>query len=133
MESQTLAQQGKFKEAVAALVRETGGGVSFVEIVQLLESYMTVEGERQLTYPDHPMIVLWVGMSHEFCQLMRELVSEQVLKCRPTEWLVYLADRAVLTLPLATELAEYQEPHWLPVVFDLIVPPSTTRDERKPV
>ena len=129
MESQTLAQQGKFKEAVAALVRETGGGVSFVEIVQLLDPYMPVQGDRQLTYPDHPTIVLWDEMSHEFCQLMLELVSEQILKCSPTEWLVYIADRMVLTLPLATELTQYQEPHWLPVVFDLVDPQLPIRNE----
>jgi hypothetical protein len=129
MESQILAQQGKFKEAVAALVREAGGGVSFVEIVQLLEPHMTVEGDRRLTYPEHPMIVLWDGMSHEFCQLMQELVSEHVLKYSPTEWLVYMADRVILTLPLATEVKEYQEPHWLPVVFDLVDPHPPTLDE----
>lgn len=130
MESQTFAQQGKFKEAVAALVRETGGGVSFVEIAQLLGPCMTLEGDRQLTYPGHPMIVLWDGMSHEFCQLMQELVSEHVLKCSPTEWLVYMADRVILPLPLATELIDYQEPHWLPVVFDLVDPQPTTLHER---
>lgn len=129
MESQALTQQGKFKEAVAALVRETGGGVSFVEIAQLLEPYMPVKGDRQLTYPDHPMIVLWDGMSHEFCQLMQELVSEQNLTCSPTEWLVYLADREMLTLPVATELTEYQEPHWLPVVFDLVDAHPSPPDE----
>ncbi len=120
MTSQEFAQQGQFKEAVTALVRETGGGVSFVEIVQLLEPYMPVQGDQILTWPGYPTIVLWSGMSHEFCQVILDLMSEGILKCSPTEWLVYMADREILRLPLATELVQYKELHWLPVVFDLV-------------
>ena len=122
MTSQEFAQQGKFKEAVTALVRENGGGVSFVEIVQLLEPHMPVQGDRELTWPGYPTIVLWNGLSHELCQVILELVGERILKCSPTEWLVYMADRVILRLPLATELTQYPDSHWLPVVFDLVEP-----------
>jgi hypothetical protein len=63
-------------------------------------------------------------MSHELCQIIQDLMSERIIKCSPTEWLVYMADREILLLPLATELIQYQEPHWLPVVFDLVDPQS---------
>lgn len=119
MNAEDFAKQGQFKEAVIALIREKGGGVSFVEIAHLLAPFMAVKGDRAFTWPGYNTIVLWLGMSSELVMLIQELMSEQMLKCSPTSWLVYMSDHEVLLLPLATELIPYPEPHWLPAVFDL--------------
>lgn len=118
MTAHTLAEQRNFSGAVIELVREKGGGVSFVEIEDLLSPFMTVQGERSLALPDHANIILWMNMSETVSHLIEELVNNKVLVYSPVEWLVYLIDRKLPTLPLATEARSYDTPHWLPVAFN---------------
>jgi len=107
----TLAEQRDFSGAVIELVREKGGGVSFVEIEDLLSPFMTVQGERSLALPDHANIILWMNMSETVSHLIEELVNNKVLVYSPVEWLVYLVDRKLPKLPLATEARSYDTPH----------------------
>ena len=118
MLARSLAEQRDFKSAVIELVRETKGGVSFAEIEDLFSPFMDVHGEQAVTLPGYPNIILWMNMSSALCQVIEELVTDKVLTYSPVEWLVYVADRKILSLPLATRPEVYDTPHWLPVAFD---------------
>lgn len=103
--------------AVEALIADQGG-VTFVEIAQLLARRgVPVEGTLELVIADRN-IVLWAGMSERFMTIMEAVRARRRVTPRPTSALTYMADGGFLRLPLAKQARRrYTTPHWLPTVF----------------
>jgi hypothetical protein len=95
-------------------------GVSFVELEHwLAERGMTVQGDLQLEPLDN--VILWAGVSQEFCDFLDALRATGRLDMRSMgameAFLVYSADGKLLRLPFAKRIPKkgYKEPHWAPV------------------
>jgi hypothetical protein len=119
------ARQGNYAQAIISLV-QTRRGVSFVEITDLLEPYMEVQGQQALHLPDYPNLILWSGMSEAACTAIREALATGTIEYRPTSPLVYMIDGGFPDMPLAKSLRHYTVPHWVPVTLN----PKDTRQAK---
>jgi len=122
-------QAGNYIDAVAGFVSERGG-VSFVELRDLLSPYIPVLGDVAMFLPGYENIILWAGMSTEFFQVIAEALRTHRIETKPTQVLVYLIDGEALNMPLAKSLRQYKEPHWLPVAFNKYTPVGRRRSNK---
>lgn len=92
-------------------------GVTFVEIKRILSEHIRIDGD--LSYELSPNVILWAGMSEDFCQIMENLRLGKKIEIRPTHFLTYIADGEGIKLPVALRPSKkgYKKPHWLPVCF----------------
>ena len=119
-----LAEAGDLKAALVALVRDRDH-VSFIEVERLFGPYMPTEGEHAL----EPIpaggksvnIIVWLGMSQQFFDLIRECLSEGLIRIVPCPFWIYVIDGKVPSLPVARRVPKggYKEPHWAPGVMRL--------------
>lgn len=113
-----LLEAKDFAGAIVELVRARDW-VTFIEVNQLLEGHMEVRGrfclEPQLN------LVVWGGMSEEYCDLISDILRTKRLALAPTSWLCYLIDGGGLKYPLAKRPPKngYKNPHWAPVCLRL--------------
>ena len=101
---------------IEVLIRERGGGVSFVELSSLLGE--EAEGDNWFGNGDYN-IWWWFGMSDLFVEALVSL--RPVIEPTATTFLVYAADGAIPRMPLAKRATRYKKPHWLPTVWNLRV------------
>lgn len=111
---ETLA---RVKQSLLEAARTLRSGISMVELVN--NAGPEARGDYMLTAPGHPNVVLWTGVSAEFCRAYSELMRDKLLECVPTTALVYFIDGEALDLPLVKSLRAYKTPHWLPVTVKL--------------
>jgi hypothetical protein len=103
----------EMSERIVTAVRDIGGGVSFVEIVNAVGE--EANGDLQLGWPNLN-VVLWFGVSEAFINAFA--LAKQQIYPHPSDFLVYMMDGAVPHIPVAKQLKKpYKKPHWLPVVF----------------
>lgn len=103
----------QMSERIVKTVRDIGGGVSFVEIVNAIGE--EANGDLQIGWPDLN-VQLWFGVSDDFIDAFN--LAKQHIYPHPSEFMVYMMDGAVPNMPIAKQLKKrYKEPHWLPVVF----------------
>lgn len=92
------------------------GSVTFVGIQRV---FSDSTGGMGLLKPGNN-IVLWCGMSKKLTDVITSLIKDKSIQLNTVSPLIYLIDGGVLTMPLALgDNYEYQEEHWLPVVFDV--------------
>jgi hypothetical protein len=120
-----LAAAGRYEEAVLALVRKYDY-VTFAELQQKLAPYLPTDGSQALTLT-HENLIVWLGMSEAFCDLMQRLFREQRLFAHPSSYLSYMMDGRLPGLPLAKRPPKggYRTPHWVPVCLRLVPLPET--------
>ncbi len=63
-------------------------------------------------------IIMWVQVSIEAIEALKELLHEKKIKATPTSVFVYLADGKMLKIPLAKSARKYKKFHWAPCVFN---------------
>lgn len=108
-------REGRWADAVVEKCRQLGGGVTFVELKDMLGRYMDVQGTW--AWEIAPNTILWADMSEQFLAVMDE--ARPRLDIAPAAWLVYAMDGGLLSLPLAKRIPKggYKSEHWLPVCF----------------
>lgn len=111
------------KEIVFDYVDEKGG-VTFVELEQVLSDYMEVEGDYQYAMEEDPNIIFWAGCSEQFVTIIQDLVSNERIFMNSTPQWVYMVDGKGLTLDLAKQPPSdgYKSERWLPVAFNTSPP-----------
>lgn len=121
---QALAEK-RFGDAVVALV-EHRQYVTFVEIMNLLESYMPVQGDREFGPPDYQNLIMWTGGTSELFKVVGELMQAERIFAHPSISMVYALDGAMPNLPVATKTT-HKTPHWYPVTFCTFRHPGVER------
>jgi hypothetical protein len=108
-------REGRWADAVVEKCRQLGGGVTFVELKDMLGRYMDVRGTW--AWEIAPNTILWADMSEQFLDVMT--AARPRLDIAPAAWLVYAIDGGLLRLPIAKRVpkAGYKTEHWLPVCF----------------
>lgn len=123
---EVFLRAGDFERALEGFVSRKDGSVSFVEIKNMLAPYMETEGDYAFSPPDAADLNIWCwgGMSLEWIELMKRMISDHRLKISPCHMLVYYVDGMAPRWPVAKKPPKkgYTKPHWLPVVFDLVKP-----------
>ena len=102
-------------QALLAYVRDKDY-VTYAEMPAVLAPFIPVEGPFVAEVSRVPNLVLWAGMSREWVDTLNELFGTGVLWREPCSRLCYLADGAVLSLPLAKRPPRcgYATEHWAP-------------------
>jgi hypothetical protein len=105
----------------------TRRGVTFVELADLLGD--RARGDQSIELPALPNVVLWVGMSDDFIDLVDALQATGQVQMQSTVPLVYLIDGGFPNLPIAKRPPKsgYRQPHWAPVVFNPKTPAGNRR------
>ncbi len=91
------------------------GSVSFAELSREVDGF---SGNLSFGYGNN--IWLWFAISQEGSDAIGDLIKSDEIKLTPTQTMVYMIDGMVPTYPIAKQSREYKEPHWLPVVFNLV-------------
>jgi hypothetical protein len=90
--------------------------VTYAEMAQVLAPLIPVKGPLAAEVSTVPNLVLWIGMSQEWVDVLHELFSAGVLWRAPCASLTYLVDGAWLDMPIAKRQPKrgYATPHWAP-------------------
>ena len=93
------------------------GGVSFVEIENYFEEInFDYRGEEQLNPSGNNKIIYWCDWNEQACNLIIELLKDDLIEISPAIPLIYIIDGKGLDLPIYNEDKPY--PQWLPVEFN---------------
>lgn len=116
---ESLAATGDLEAAIVTYIA-TYDWVTFVELKKQFEPYCNVHGSAVLSLDKN--IVLWAGMSDDFCDTIIKLLDEQRVHLHPTIVLTYLFDGGVLRMPLVKRPPKngYREPRWLPACLRVV-------------
>lgn len=121
LEYETLAKEGRLGDAMVSYVRAMDW-VSFPELQRALAPYMPTTGDSAIEFPKN--LVVWLGMSREFVDILLDLTHRKVLHYHSACVLTHLVDGGVLRLPVAKDPkraeAGYKKPHWLPVCLRVV-------------
>jgi hypothetical protein len=93
------------------------GSVSFAEL-ERIEGFGGGELAWSIETEKVENVFLWINLTQEAVDAMKELHEAKFLEMKPTTFFVYACDGRMLTLPLAKAGRIYKKPHWLPVVFN---------------
>lgn len=111
-----MATELGLKAKILNFVKSRNGGVSFVEICREVPG---CEGRQEFGWLTQN-IILWQGVSEEFCTAMQELWAAEEIALWETSLLTYLCDGQVPLLPQPRRLNHsYKSPRWLPVAVYL--------------
>lgn len=92
--------------------------VTFAELHRRFESRFNLRGDYAFAPGSFPTLILWAGMSEEYCTALQDLTSPDgplvKVPCAP---FVYMIDGQVLNMPVAKRAHTYKEDHWLPIVL----------------
>ena len=113
-----LAEHGQLNAALAEYVRKHDF-VTFPQLQEAFASFLSTEGEQGLALRSDPNIVLWVGMSGEFAELLSKLIAGKRLYLHAANADRYAGKTNGLKLPRLDELPEdrVSKPAWLPTCF----------------
>jgi hypothetical protein len=70
------------------------------------------DGELSVCVPNNN-VVMWVGLSKEGADVIKKFIAEQ--RVEACEWMAYLIDGSMLSLPIVKRNRTYKKPHWLPI------------------
>ncbi|WP_219413930.1 hypothetical protein [Pseudonocardia nigra] len=95
------------------------GHVSFPELQRYAESALGMTASGDYSLEAGPNLLLWLGMSQEFVDLIHGIQATRQFDLNPTSLLVYMVDGGVMDLPLAKRPPRtgYKTPHWAPTVL----------------
>jgi hypothetical protein len=89
--------------------------VSFAELTREFG-----KGDRSMCFAEYPNLVVWAGLSDDTAIALEKLLSAKRVFMRPTVPFVYMADGAVLKLPIAKSKRHYKKPHWAPMTLRVV-------------
>lgn len=95
-------------------IRDLGGGVSFAD---LMHRSGRIQGTFCICLPGRENLILWTGLSKEFCDAFGNLKTSLRMHARPTSTLVYMIDGMRPTLPTAKRITKTtpKRDTWIPV------------------
>ncbi len=99
-----LAEAGQMPAAAAEFVRRHGH-VTFPQFQEAFREYLPVDGDIGLALKSDPNVVLWVGMSSEFSELMSKLIAGKRMYLHPAD-ADRFRDATLPRLPLVKELTD---------------------------
>lgn len=91
--------------------------VSFMELQRIFK----IDGDQNLFWPKGMNIMVWSGLSIEFCDFLLEALRQKWIKFDESTPLLYLLDGGGLTLPTIGKRPPkngYKTERWLPVVLN---------------
>jgi hypothetical protein len=90
--------------------------VTYAEMANVLAPYIPVKGNLAAEVSAVKNLVMWWGMSPEWCETLNELFTAGLLWREPCSIMCYVVDGAYLTLPLAKRPPKggYATEHWAP-------------------
>ena len=97
------------------------GDVTFAELVGIFPEHFN--GDQDWMFNDWCNVLIWSNLSVEFCEVMDGLIKDGKICMNVSDFLCYLHDGTVQTIPVATMKGMargYKATHWLPVNFTLI-------------
>ncbi|HUG91591.1 MAG TPA: AAA family ATPase [Planctomycetaceae bacterium] len=111
-----LAEHGQLNAAVVEYIRRYDY-VTFPQLEQAFAEFLPTEGEVGLALRSDPNVVLWVGLSPEFSEVIAKLIAARRLYVHRTPLDRYQADGNALRLPPLDDLPaeRLKRPAWLPV------------------
>ena len=94
-------------------------GASFVELENLLEDTIPVDGNQTLYSTIDPKINFWDGISQAFVNAFAGALDTGNVHYHPCSQMVYMVDGKGLDLPLAKRPPEggYADERWMPVAM----------------
>jgi hypothetical protein len=101
------------KSKILSVLKEKGGGVSFVELSEI-EGFT---GELVMGIKEKN-IIFWHNVSKEAIHAINELIKEEKLEMVTTQPIVYHVDGEVPRLPIAKQDRKYNSLRWQPVAFN---------------
>ena len=101
--------------------------VTLVELERWLGSQYS--GTSRLVDSRDPNLVYWEDLTKPVLDALNLLIRERRIEVKSTDPLIYLFDGGALRLPIAKRppRAGYKNPHWLPVVLDVLSVSRTLR------
>jgi hypothetical protein len=91
------------------------GDVTFIELQQRVPNF-----SGDIDYHTANNLILWMDISIEARDTLRDLMMQGIIDVKPTNVLTYMWEGATLNLPIAKKFNHnYQKAHWLPVTFSL--------------
>lgn len=117
------------KKAVLEFIR-THKETSYVELEDLFDQigfdwagdYATGAGSVE-----SPHLVTWMGWNAEAFTIINELLDDDLIERVPVHPIIYYMTGKELDLPIARTIADYKEPHWLPIAFSACKPEKEKR------
>jgi hypothetical protein len=111
-----LAEHGQLNAAVVEFVRRHDY-VTFPQLEQAFSEFLPTSGEVGLALRSDPNVVLWVGLSPEFSEVIAKLITARRLYVHRTPLERYRTNGNVLRLPPLETLPQDRlpRPSWLPV------------------
>jgi len=108
-------------EKIKKYIDDNRGGVSFAELSKI-DGF---NGDREISFDSAKFsnIIVWSGVSEEAVSSLRKLVDNKSYHFHPTSSLTYMADGAMLNIPIAKSVRHYKTPHWIPTVINIGMPP----------
>ena len=105
------------------------GSALIPELQEYMSQYMETAGGWAME--KGPNVILWLGMSHEFVDLLTALLDSKQVYLWPAPALIYHAYGKVPNLPIAQQPPQdgYKDPHWLPCYLKL--EPCTVKEYKK--
>jgi len=95
-------------------ISDLGGHVSFAELMHRSDR---IKGTFAICLPSRENLILWTGLSEEFCAAFSNLKQSLRMHARPTSVLVYMHDGMQLNLPVAKRITKTtpKRDTWIPV------------------
>src|SRR3954468_3269618 len=87
--------------------------VSFVEFSNI----QGAEGPYEIVFPRLGNVILWQGLSKEFCDAYDLMLTRGEMHMVPASPLVYIVDGVGLRLPIVKSMRYCKKRHWFPVTF----------------
>ena len=92
-------------------------GVSFVEIENFFDEIdFDYRGDEMINSGENKKIIYWCDWNEQACEVIIELVKDELVEMTPANPLIYMVDGKGLALPIYIEDKPY--PQWLPVEFN---------------
>ena len=116
-----MIDEHRVRELVVGYVRNHPR-TSFIGLECLFDANgIEWRGPYALCWPGHPSIVMWNGWSREAIGVFSGMFSDNILDLRYGGNVVteYMADGAMMDLPLAADIRDYPDDRWMPTVLEL--------------
>lgn len=94
------------------MLHAKGSGRTFKEFMEVPGFKGNVGAESQT----HNLF-FWFNCTDESIEALKELLTENVIRFKPTNWKTYEADKGIPGYPLGEDGNKYKTPHWKPVAI----------------
>lgn len=95
------------------------GNMTFLAVEKIFSWHgFDFDGNQYPPMTQSENLLVWDGWNTEALDLFKEALDRGQLEAKYCGIVPYLVDGGGLACPLATEVKDYDEPHWAPVFFN---------------